>query len=254
MDEQPRTDLPAASLSPHRPLSEFYPAPAERQHFVNELFDEAAPDYDWVSGMMSFWSDRFYRRDALRRAGLQGGMQLLDVASGTGLMIKAALELGLDPAQVTGVDPSRGMLAKNRERNPVTLLEGTGEALPCADASFDFVCMGYALRHVEDLRKLFSEFHRVLRPEGRVLILEITRPNSAVALRLMRFYMQKLVPRLGWLRRRNRSTAKLMEYYWATIAECVPPPVILSALEASGFRQVKRTTTGAVLSEYVARR
>jgi demethylmenaquinone methyltransferase/2-methoxy-6-polyprenyl-1,4-benzoquinol methylase len=87
-----------------------------------------------------------------------------------------------------------------------------------------------------------------------VLILEITRPNSAVALHLMRFYMQKLVPRLGWLRRRNRSTARLMEYYWATIEECVPPPVILSALEASGFRQVKRTTTGAVLSEYVARR
>ncbi len=254
MSEQSRTDLPAASLSPHRPLSEFYPTPAARQHFVNELFDEAAPDYDWVSGLMSFWSDRFYRRDALRRAGLQRGMQLLDVASGTGLMIKAALELGVDPAQVTGVDPSRGMLARNRERNPVTLLEGTGEALPCADATFDFVCLGYALRHVEDLRKLFSEFHRVLRPEGRILILEITRPHSTVAYHLMRLYMQKLVPRLGWLRRRNRSTARLMQYYWATIEECVPPPVILSALEASGFRQVKRTATGTVLSEYVARR
>ena len=75
-----------------------------------------------------------------------------------------------------------------------------------------------------------------------------------VALRLMRFYMQKVVPRLGWLRRRNKSTAKLMEYYWATIEECVPPAVILSALEAGGFKDVKRTTTGAVLSEYVARR
>ena len=93
-------------------------------------------------------------------------MKLLDVASGTGLMIKAALELGVDPVQVTGVDPSRGMLAKNRERNPVTLVEGKGEALPCADSSFDFVSMGYALRHVEDLRKLFGEFHRVLRPDG----------------------------------------------------------------------------------------
>ena len=254
MNEQPQTDLPTATLSPHRPLSEFYPASVARQNFVNELFDEAAPDYDWVSGMMSLWSDRFYRRDALRRAGLQGGMQLLDVASGTGLMIKAALELGLHPALVTGVDPSRGMLAQNRERNPVTLLEGRGEALPCADSMFDFVCMGYALRHVEDLRKLFGEFHRVLRPQGRVLILEITRPTSPVALHLMRFYMQKLLPLAGWLRRRNRSTAKLMQYYWATIAECVPPSVITSALETSGFRNVKRTTTGACLSEYVAQR
>lgn len=253
MNERPRTDSPPP-LSPHRPLSEFYPATVPRQEFVNELFDEAAPDYDWVSGMMSFWSDRFYRKDALRRAGLKDGMRLLDVASGTGLMVKAALELGLNPALITGVDPSQGMLAQNRKQHPVTLLEGKGEALPCADGTFDFVCMGYALRHVEDLRKLFGEFRRVLKPEGRVLILEITRPTNPVAFWLMRFYMQKVVPRVGWLRRRNRSTVKLMEYYWATIAECVPPPVILSALEASGFQNVKRTTTGTVLSEYVAQR
>ena len=251
MNEPASTDSP---LSPHRPLAEYYPAPAARQEFINQLFDEAAPDYDWVSGVMSFGSDQFYRRDALRKAGLKPGMRLLDVASGTGLMVKAALELGLEPALVTGVDPSRGMLAENRRHHPVTLLEGKGEALPCADASFDFVSMGYALRHTEDLNKLFAEFHRVLRPGGRVLILEITRPQSAVALRLMRFYMQTLVPRFGWLRRRNRSTAKLMQYYWTTIEECVPPAVILSALAASGLRNVRRTTTGAVLSEYTAER
>ena len=251
MDKPASTDSP---LSPHRPLAEYYPAPASRQDFVNHLFDEAAPDYDWVSGMMSFGSDQFYRRDALRKAGLKPGMRLLDVASGTGLMVKAALELGVEPALVTGVDPSHGILAENRKRYPVTLLEGNGEALQCSDASFDFVTMGYALRHTEDLNQLFAEFRRVLRPGGRVLILEITRPKNTVALRLMRFYMQSIVPRLGWLRRRNRSTAKLMQYYWTTIEECVPPAVILAALAASGLKNVKRTTTGAVLSEYVAER
>jgi demethylmenaquinone methyltransferase / 2-methoxy-6-polyprenyl-1,4-benzoquinol methylase len=254
MNELTKTDLPATPLSPHRPLSEFYPAPAARQGFVNELFDEAAPDYDWVSGMMSFGRDQIYRREALKRAGLTGGMRLLDVASGTGLMIKAALELGVNPALVTGVDPSQGMLVENRKRNPVTLLEGTGEALPCADSTFDFVCMGYALRHVEDLGKLFGEFKRVLRPDGRLLILEITRPTNPVMLPLIRFYMQQMVPRLGWLRRRNRSTVKLMQYYWATIAECVPPSVIISALATSGFKNVKRTTSNVVLSEYIAQR
>jgi demethylmenaquinone methyltransferase/2-methoxy-6-polyprenyl-1,4-benzoquinol methylase len=93
MNELPRTDSPASPLSPHRPLSEFYPASVARQNFVNELFDDAAPDYDWVSGMMSLWRDRFYRRDALRIAGLKSGMQFLDVASGTGLMIGARLTL-----------------------------------------------------------------------------------------------------------------------------------------------------------------
>ena len=254
MNQQSRKDLPPGPLSPHRPLSEFYSATQARQSFVNGLFDEAAPDYDWVSGVMSFGQDRSYRKDALRRAGLQGGMNLLDVASGTGLMIEAALELGVNPSQIVGVDPSRGMLAENRKRNPVTLLEGRGEDLPCADSTFAFVCMGYALRHVEDLRRLFAEFHRVLAPNGRVLILEITRPAHPVVLPLMRFYMQTIIPRVGWLRRRNQSTAKLMEYYWSTIAECVEPAIILSALEASGFKNVKRTTSRMVLSEYFAER
>ena len=254
MNELPKTNLPATPLSPHRPLSEFYAAPAARQDFVNELFDEAAPDYDWVSGMMSFGRDQVYRREALKRAGLTSGMRLLDVATGTGLMIKAALELGVNPSNVIGVDPSQGMLAENRKRNPVTLLEGTGEALSCADSSFDFVCMGYALRHVEDLGRLFGEFKRVLKPNGKVLILEITRPANRVALPLIRFYMQQLVPRIGWLRRRNKSTVKLMQYYWATIAEWVPPQTILSALEVGGFKNVKRTVSKGVLSEYAAER
>ncbi len=241
-------------LSPHRPLAEFYGEPAGRQDFINQLFDEAAPDYDWVSAMMSFGSDRFYRRDALRKGGLAPGMQLLDVASGTGLMISAALALGLAPQHITGVDPSRGMLEENRKRHPVKLLEGKGDALPCADASCDFVSMGYALRHVEDLNLLFKEFQRVLRPGGKVLILEITRPANRLALPVMRFYMQQVVPRLGWLRRRNQSTAKLMQYYWTTIEECVPPATILAALAGSGLTNVQRTTTGGVLSEYVAER
>lgn len=248
------TDLPVTPLSPHRPLPEFYPATAERQSFVNGLFNEAAPDYDWVNRVMSFGSDRRYRRQTLACAGLRPGMHFLDVATGTGLMIKAALELGLDPATVTGVDPSRGMLEENRRHHPVTLLEGRGECLPSPDAAFDFVCMGYALRHVGDLHALFAEFHRVLRPGGRMLILEITRPTNPLALQLTRLYIQRLLPFLGWLRRRNQSTAQLMKYYWATIAECVPPPVILSALEAQGFHDVCRTTTGPILSEYVARR
>jgi demethylmenaquinone methyltransferase/2-methoxy-6-polyprenyl-1,4-benzoquinol methylase len=254
MKEPSPSNLPAAPLSPHRPLSEFYAAPAARQGFINDLFDEAAPDYDWVSSMMSFGRDQIYRREAMERAGLTKTMQLLDVATGTGLMIKAALELGVNPANVIGVDPSKGMLAENRKRNPVTLLEGKGEAIPCADASFDFACMGYALRHVEDLGKLFAEFRRVLRPGGKILILEITRPTNRVALPLIRFYMQQLMPRIGWLRRRNKSTVKLMQYYWATIAECVPPAVILAALEAGGFKNVKRTVSNGVLSEYVAER
>jgi demethylmenaquinone methyltransferase/2-methoxy-6-polyprenyl-1,4-benzoquinol methylase len=245
---------PAAPLAPHAPLKEFYTAPAERPQFVNELFDQAAPDYDWLSGLLSLWTDRSYRRQALRRAGLKPGMKLLDVATGTGLVVKAALELGLPPSDICGVDPSQGMLAQNRARNPVTLLQGRGEKLPFPDASFDFVTMGYALRHVEDLHLLFSELRRVLRPEGRVLVLEITRPQSRIGFGLMQWFMRRLLPKLVLWRKRSASSARLLEYYWVTIAECVPPAVILAALNAEGWRDVRRVTFGPLLSEYVARK
>ncbi|HHY85626.1 MAG TPA: class I SAM-dependent methyltransferase [Verrucomicrobia bacterium] len=247
-------ELPPDRVAPHRPLAEFYPEPAIRTRFLTELFDHAAPDYDFVSGIMSLWTDRAYRKQALRRAGLAPGMKLLDVACGTGLVIKAALELGLPPGDIMGVDPSRGMLEQGRRRQGVALLQGRGERIPARDGSFDFVSMGYALRHVEDLRTLFDELHRVLKPGGRLLIMEITRPSSATARRMMRFYMTRVMPWVGWVRSRNRFTAKMMEYYWATIEECVPPEVILSTLAAANFSEVRRTTTGPLLSDYLARK
>jgi len=251
---KPASEPEEKSLPPHPVLQKFYSSADERRAFVNKLFDEAAPDYDWVSGLMSFWSDGFYRKDVLKRAGLTPEMDFLDVATGTGLMIKAALQAGADPKRIVGVDPSTGMLAKNQWHKDVRLMQGIGEALPVPNASFDFICMGYALRHVEDINKLAGEFHRVLRPGGRLLILEITRPRSALGLALLRFNMKTVLPRLAWLRSRNASTTRLMEYYWATIEECVPPPTILDALKSAGFSNVERKTTGPILSEYVAQR
>ena len=108
------------------------------------------------------------------------------------------------------------------------------------------------MRHVEDLTKLFGEFHRVLRPQGRVLLLEITRPSSRFGFALMRLFMQKLLPFFVRLGARHPDSARLVEYYWATIVECVPPAVILSALSAVGFKKVRRRASGRILSEYAA--
>ena len=239
-------------MAPHGTLSEFYPAPAERAGFVSELFDRAAGDYDWMSGAMSFGTDRAYRRRVLKAAGLKHGMRVLDVATGTGLVAQAALELGIAAGQLIGLDPSRGMLAENRKRHAIPLIQGLGEVLPFRAATFDFVVMGYALRHVEDLDRLFGEFHRVLRGPGRVLILEITRPSSRLGLGLMRFYMQSLMPFLTRLGTGHRDSARLVKYYWATIAECVPPAAILGRLSAAGFKLAQRRISAGILSEYIA--
>ncbi len=239
-------------LAPHPALTEFYPAPAERARFVNELFDRAARDYDRMSGAISLGTDRPYRRRALQQAGLKPGMRVLDVATGTGLVAQAALDSGVAQVDVVGLDASRGMLQENRKHRALQLIQGFGEALPFRDATFDFIVMGYALRHVEDLVALFDEFDRVLRVPGRVLILEISRPSSRLGFALMRIYLQKLLPFLTRSATRCPESARLMKYYWTTIAECVTPASILSALSGAGFRSVERRIRAGILSEYLA--
>ena len=103
---------------------------------------------------MSFGTDRAYRRRSLKLAGLKPGMRVLDVATGTGLVAQAALSVGIRRADLVGLDPSPGMLAENGKRNGIQLIQGLGERLPIRDATFDFIVMGYALRHVEDLNRL----------------------------------------------------------------------------------------------------
>ena len=241
-------------IAPHPTLTEFYPVPAERARFVNELFDHAACDYDRMSGALSLGTDRSYRRWALQQAGLKPGMRVLDVATGTGLVAQAALDSGVRPVDVVGLDPSRGMLEENRKQRGLKLIQGLGEALPFRAGAFDFIVMGYALRHVEDLAVLFAEFDRVLRKPGQVLILEISRPSSRIGFALMRFYLQKLLPFLTRPASRSPESARLMKYYWATIAECVPPAAILSALSKAGFRPVERRARAGILNEYLARK
>jgi demethylmenaquinone methyltransferase/2-methoxy-6-polyprenyl-1,4-benzoquinol methylase len=241
---------PRETLAPHRPLTEFYRQSDRRTQFVGDLFDRSARDYNWICRTLSFGSDRLYRKYALRRAGLRPGMKVLDVATGTGLVAQAALDLGISASNLAGLDPSRGMLAENHRRRPLRLVQGFGETLPFLDLTFDFVTMGYALRHVEDLIKLFGEFHRVLRPHGRVLILEITRPSSRFGFAVMRLFMQRLLPFCARLRARHPDSVRLIEYYWATIAACVPPSAILGALSAVGFNKCERR--GGILSEYSA--
>ncbi|NOR66299.1 MAG: dimethylmenaquinone methyltransferase, partial [Woeseiaceae bacterium] len=100
----------AAGVAPHPPLEKYYPGEPQRRGFVTSLFDRSARHYDWINGVMSLGSGVRYRREALRRAGLTAGNRVLDVAIGTGLVARAALDILGDGARVTGVDLSMGML------------------------------------------------------------------------------------------------------------------------------------------------
>jgi demethylmenaquinone methyltransferase / 2-methoxy-6-polyprenyl-1,4-benzoquinol methylase len=239
---------------PHAPLRSYYGQDQQRCAWVVDLFDRTALDYERIVGLMAMGSGSWYRRRALRSAGLQSGMQVIDVGTGTGLVAREAARLVGPRGGVLGVDPSAAMLANARAMAGVRLALGRAESIPAPDASADFLCMGYALRHISDLSVAFREFQRVLRPGGRLCLLEITRPDGRWRRALLKTYMRTLVPWAARALARERDTPLLMRYYWDTIETCVAPPLILAALDAAGFVAVTRHVELGIFSQYCARR
>lgn len=239
-------------LPPHPLLTRYYADEAQRRKRVGSWFDEAASDYDWINQALSFGSGGWYRRQALMRAGLTAGMSALDAGSGTGVVAAQAQAIVGLGGRVTALDPSLGMLGQAARRGVRVRVRSVAEALPLASGRFDFLSMGYALRHVPDLHATFREYRRVLKPGGRLLILEVTPPRSRLAFRLLKLYLRTLVPVMAGFGRGGRASRELMEYYWDTIEMCVPPQVILDGLEAAGFSRVSRHVAQGIFSEYTA--
>ena len=178
-------------------------------------------------------------------------MQLLDVASGTGLMAVAAKAVLGSDTSITCVEPSDGMAAVARTKLNARFVKSGAESMPLPDASFDFLTVGYALRHFSDLETTFREFHRVLKPGGRVLILEATRPEGHLGSFLFWFYFGCLYPFFARLFTGSRKAEEMMAYFWETMDACVRPEEVLQALRDAGFETAKRHPL-ACFSEYTA--
>jgi len=237
---------------PHALLRGHYAHENERPQYVRALFDEAAPHYDWINRMMSLGSGEAYRRLALRRAGLRPGMRLLDIASGTGLVLRPASAIVGPTGLAVGIDPSLGMLRQSPAAQPVLLVQARGESLPLVSSAFDFVSLGYGLRHVADLDALFHECYRVLRPRGRLLVLEFSRPRSRIGLGLTRFYLKSIVPLVTRLVTRSPSAEKIMRYCWDTVEHFVPPETVRETELRAGFVDVEQRGILGALCEFSA--
>ena len=238
------------SAAPHPVLSEYYSTAEDRRERVDQMFDESAVHYDWICNMMSFGSGDMYRRQALLRHGLSEGMKVLDVGAGTGVVSHIAQDITGEGGFVVALDPSRGMLTEAKKLGVKRASMGLGEALPFEDNTFDMLTMGFALRHVADLEKAFEEYQRVLKPGGKILLLEISRPASKLATACLKVYMKGVVPLVTRLFRRSAEAEELMRYYWDTIEQCVPPAEIVEALKSVGLEDASRQVAMGIFSEY----
>ena len=192
-------------VAPHPILSAYYPDEVRRRQRVDDMFDSSARHYDWITDAMSFGSGQWYRRRSLLRSGLASGMKILDVGAGTGIVSLLAQDIiGVD-GLVVAIDPSNGMLSEAKNRGVKRAVQGLGEKLPFQDNEFHIVTMGYALRHVADLRVLFSEYARVLKPDGKILLLEITCPKNKLGLAALKLYMKNIIPTVTRIVRHSRD-------------------------------------------------
>ena len=233
--------LPAEKqVPPHTPLLEYYDEAKDpvRVKFVRELFDTTAPHYNTVEALFlngGLW----YRRFSMKRAGMKPGMKVLDMATGTGAVARNAVKLVGPTGRVFGCDPSRGMLREARKVFSGPLTRGIAEQLPFRSELFDMVTMGIALRHVADLVGAFREYRRMLKPGGKLWLLEGHVPKSKLGHRVTRFVWKTVIPGMTLIATRDRQAKVLMDYYWDTVEKCVPPEVILESLRQAGFANPK---------------
>ena len=220
-----------APVPPHRPLTRYYGEDAERERYVADLFNKTAKHYNTVEKLFGN-GGLLYRRLSLRRAGLQRGMKVLDVAMGTAAVGRGAAKIVGPEGLVVGVDPSQGMLAEAAKVFHGPRVRGYGQALP-----------------------IRSEYFRVLKPGGRVWILEGHVPRSALGQRVTRFVWARLIPGMTLIATGSREAKELMDYYWDTVDKAVSPETIVKVLEEVGFANARaQVTMPGAFVEYSGRK
>jgi demethylmenaquinone methyltransferase / 2-methoxy-6-polyprenyl-1,4-benzoquinol methylase len=205
------------------------PQGEEKTARVRAMFDAIAPRYDLVNRLMTFGLDQAWRRRTVDALGLTPGSLLLDVACGTGDLSRLAVRRGF---RVVGADLSAGMLAANHSGTP--LLQADCSRLPFPDATFDGLVCGYALRNFSDLAGALAETARVVRPGGRLAILEVDAPSSRGLRAGYDVWFSRVVPRLG----AALSDGEAYHYLPRSVAYLPAAPVLRRMLADAGYSGV----------------
>ena len=239
-------------MKPHPALTKHYNDLDSKQAFLRKVFDESAKHYEGIARWGWFNSGDRYRREALKRAGLEQGMKVIDVGAGTGQTARAAASIVGSPELVTVVEPSRGMLEESKKQLNSKHIQAVASDIPVPDNSYDFLTMGFALRHVDDLDTAFREYFRVLKPGGKVFIMDVTLPSGRISYFFTKLYFKHILPFLTRIFTGSAAAKYLMSYYWETMEQMVDSDLVIKSLEDSGFTDVKVQLHLGIFSEYEA--
>ena len=225
-----------------RTSTEPLPTGDEKVVAVRSMFDAIAPRYDLVNRLMTFRMDVGWRKKTIASLGLARGSVVVDLACGTGDLCRGLAGAGLRPI---GLDLSYGMLAAARTEVP--LAQADALRLPVPDASIDGVTCGFALRNFAALPPFFAELGRVVRPGGRIALLEVAEPPNPILRWGHAIYFGKVVPLIGGL----LSDGSAYRYLPKSVAYLPEPEVMLDQIRAAGFTDVDRRLLSTGIAQLV---
>lgn len=209
--------------------TESLPQGAEKVTAIRSMFDTIAPRYDMVNRIMTFRLDVRWRKITVRKLNLPAGALVLDLASGTGDLCIDLARAGIRPISM---DLSFGMLAQDRSGAPRAQADILN--LPVPASSVDGITCGFALRNLVDLDQFFSELARVVRPGGRVALLDVSVPTNPVLRIGNQIYFGRVVPFIGGL----LSDRAAYRYLPKSVAYLPAPAVLVASLARAGFDDV----------------
>ncbi|MBN2401896.1 MAG: bifunctional demethylmenaquinone methyltransferase/2-methoxy-6-polyprenyl-1,4-benzoquinol methylase UbiE [Spirochaetes bacterium] len=209
--------------------------PENKKRFIKNLFDDIVPTYDLLNHLLSFGTDKLWRRRIFRLMRPVKDARALDLCCGTGDL---SLLIHRHGAGVVSLDFSLNMLAKGKQRKTLRgyCVAADASNLPFRDSSFNAAAIAFGIRNIPDLKNFIRDVHRVLEPGGEFAILELVRPRSRFIKAVYAVYLNKLLPLIGGLVSGKWTAYK---YLSGTIRTFVDPDDLKLMLEQGGFRNVK---------------
>lgn len=220
---------------------------------VAEMFNNISAKYDFLNHFLSLGIDKLWRKKAIKMLKELKPNRILDIATGTGDF--AIESLSLKPTEVVGIDISEGMLSKGREKmqqrkvdHIISMRLGDSENLPFEDHYFDALTVGFGVRNFENLEKGLSEMLRVVRPGGKLLILEFSKPKKFPIKQAFGFYSKRLIPFIGKMVSKDKRAYAYLPESVEAFPEGKNFEIILEKL---GYKDVKSTlVSGGIATIY----
>lgn len=244
-------------MSEQKVVKPYNDASKSKKEEVAEMFNNISKRYDFLNHFLSLGIDKIWRKKAIAELKELNPSRILDIATGTGDFAIAALKI--NPKEVVGIDISEGMLAVGKEKmiakkvdNIISMQLGDSENLPFEDNYFDGLTVGFGVRNFENLEKGLAEMLRVIRPEGKAIILEFSKPKKFPIKQVFGFYSKYFIPFFG----KNISKDEKAYAYLPESVEAFPEGEnFKTILTKVGYKNVtSKLVSGGIATIYIGRK